>query len=449
MRSFLLCVVILSLEIGHASGDNNSTDPPTYEVKQTEVAPTIDGIFSEGEWDAASPAAADWVGLIGHAPDTHELQFCMLWDDENLYLLGETNWAGFGPPKDFLAADPALDESVYNPRIFFNPNVDDEDWSSDAFNPTEPDGYSISWSMSEGFAARRPTNQSQAFRDPLDEDGNIFVDYIPGFQLEANVNSLTGNNGGWDITEEQGDNYRDNKHPGIVFAQLSIDTPLDETEQPGGVFEFSISWSEFNATDPNSGDSAFDPESADFLENGLFHPMAPEADEIWGFEIGVRTNDPENPLPSWSEPMGGNEEREEFADWNGQHGRIQFTIEFPEFDCDRSGEVDTGDLTCMTIETRDPTLQILNLLIGDVNADRNVDFSDFLILADGYGEPVDNYTLGDLNIDGKVRLSDFLLLADNFGKKADSDFNTSVPEASSFVLLLLGLIGIIRRSHRW
>lgn len=451
MKSLLPCVIILSLGIGHARADNLSSDPPTYEVNRTDAAPTIDGLVTEGEWDSASPAAGDWVGLMTGAADDQNLRFRMLWDDENLYILGETDystnpdngWAGFGFPRDFKTDNPESIDEIYTPRMIFDPNADNEDWSAEDFDPTKPDGYSILWSMSEGFAARRPSpGRDNDFRDPFYENGDL-VDYIVGFELEANVDSLSGNNGGWDITDEGTDNYRDNRHPGITFAQLAIDTPLDETEQAGGVFEFAIAWSSFNATDPESGNPLFDPEAPEYLENGLYHPMAPEENDIWGFEIGVK--DPENALPSWSEPMGGNEDRESFAAWDAQHGRLLFTVEFPEFDCNRSGALDTDDLSCMTPETIDPTLAALNVLKGDLNGDGSVDFTDFITMSLKFGQPAANYTEGDTDLNGMVDFTDFITLSLVFGQSSPDPVAASVPEPSGLMLLGIAMLGLRRR----
>jgi ELWxxDGT repeat protein len=60
---------------------------------------------------------------------------------------------------------------------------------------------------------------------------------------------------------------------------------------------------------------------------------------------------------------------------------------------------------------------ILGTSRGDTNLDGNVDFGDFLILANAYGSPVNSWGQGDFNGDGGVGFDDFLFLAENFGYK--------------------------------
>lgn len=57
------------------------------------------------------------------------------------------------------------------------------------------------------------------------------------------------------------------------------------------------------------------------------------------------------------------------------------------------------------------------LLTGDIDADGDVDFDDFLLLASNFGKENATRAGGDLNQDGLVDFDDFLLLAANFGAK--------------------------------
>jgi len=58
---------------------------------------------------------------------------------------------------------------------------------------------------------------------------------------------------------------------------------------------------------------------------------------------------------------------------------------------------------------------IENRLEGDVNDDNDVNFDDFLVLANNFGDAVEDWSFGDLDGDGNVLFSDFLILAENFG----------------------------------
>ena len=55
-------------------------------------------------------------------------------------------------------------------------------------------------------------------------------------------------------------------------------------------------------------------------------------------------------------------------------------------------------------------------LVGDLNADFEVNLADFLALANSYGTAVDAVLAdGDIDGDGAVDFSDFLILASRFG----------------------------------
>ena len=100
---------------------------PTYDVNRVgDAAPVIDGIVSPGEWDAAATAAGGWVDLRTHQPDTHNLRFQALWDDENIYLLGQSDWDAFPEGPSVQPSNPNFGGGSYNPNFYFDPNTDDE-----------------------------------------------------------------------------------------------------------------------------------------------------------------------------------------------------------------------------------------------------------------------------------------------------------------------------------
>ena len=58
-------------------------------------------------------------------------------------------------------------------------------------------------------------------------------------------------------------------------------------------------------------------------------------------------------------------------------------------------------------------------LPGDIDGDGEVQFPDFVILANHFGSQVPAGTLGDLDGDGVVQFPDFVILANNFGRKLE------------------------------
>ena len=58
-------------------------------------------------------------------------------------------------------------------------------------------------------------------------------------------------------------------------------------------------------------------------------------------------------------------------------------------------------------------------LDGDANGDRQVNFTDFLVLSKNFGmETLAGAADGDFDEDGRVGFSDFLLLSKEFGRSA-------------------------------
>ena len=55
-------------------------------------------------------------------------------------------------------------------------------------------------------------------------------------------------------------------------------------------------------------------------------------------------------------------------------------------------------------------------LAGDVDGDGEVQFSDFVILANNFGHTDAAWEDGDLNGDQAVDFDDFVILSDNFGQ---------------------------------
>lgn len=85
-------------------------------------------------------------------------------------------------------------------------------------------------------------------------------------------------------------------------------------------------------------------------------------------------------------------------------------------------------------------LTLVGSLAGDINLDGDVEFADFLILADHFGE-AGSWSHGDLDCDGTVQFPDFLILAENFGNSAGD--MESVPEPASVTCALAALVGCV------
>ena len=227
-----------------------------YEVVFNASAPVLDGIRSPGEWDKASEAATDFKLLrTGGTESSENIKFQLLWNDDGLYLIVETDntsWGDWNGNVNFGFDD-------YN--IFIDPNADDEP------NEGPFDGYQIAIWQTNGLISR--------FSDELDEDERTTF-------LEARHNGNFGNNAGW--VEPRELNWVSN-HGDF-----------------GGVVELFIPWTDFNADE--------------FGENGLYHPQAPEFDDVWYFNLAkIATS---GALPTWNWTPG-----QFFA--VRPHGEITFT----------------------------------------------------------------------------------------------------------------------------
>lgn len=140
---------------------------------------------------------------------------------------------------------------------------------------------------------------------------------------------------------------------------------------------------------------------------------------------------------------------------------------FGDFNDD--GLVDASDIDLLSIEDRASTHKvefdvtgdnlvneldrsfwvtiIKETVFGDVDLDRSVGFSDFLLLRDNFGKP-GGWASGDFDGDANVTFADFLLLGDTFGTPVAV---TPVPEPGANHLALFGLLSFlllrIRRLH--
>ena len=78
---------------------------------------------------------------------------------------------------------------------------------------------------------------------------------------------------------------------------------------------------------------------------------------------------------------------------------------------------------------------------GDANLDNEVNFADFLILSENFGQD-GTWREGDFDGDGTIDFPDFLALSANFGGPANASAAT-VPEPAGLSIALFGLLGLI------
>ncbi len=78
------------------------------------------------------------------------------------------------------------------------------------------------------------------------------------------------------------------------------------------------------------------------------------------------------------------------------------------FDLDGNEAVEADDLTFL-VES------ILNTRAGDTDLDGDVDFTDFVALAENFGSASAGWMQGNFDLDGRVDFADFVSLAANFG----------------------------------
>ena len=82
---------------------------------------------------------------------------------------------------------------------------------------------------------------------------------------------------------------------------------------------------------------------------------------------------------------------------------------------------------------------------GDLEANGEVAFADFLVLSSNFGSAGVGYPGGDIDVDGEVAFADFLAQSTNFGMTSGAV--ASVPEPGSIVVLLFSVILVATR-HR-
>lgn len=153
-----------SMYAGAVKFEYVTPEPPdkTYGVNYLEPhhpKPAINGQATEGEWDAASPAAEGYV-FHDHpeVPATEDAAFKMLFDDGYLYILFQMNnayMAGFAtPPTPYGYSDLPGDKI----NFFFTPlGIYTQPFYRILFCPNPADGHCYLWSQASGVKTTDPT----------------------------------------------------------------------------------------------------------------------------------------------------------------------------------------------------------------------------------------------------------------------------------------------------
>ena len=112
-----------------------------------------------------------------------------------------------------------------------------------------------------------------------------------------------------------------------------------------------------------------------------------------------------------------------------------------EFDLTGDAVVDASDL--------DRFLSLVDKINGDADFSGDVGFSDFVILANNYGNTGDDaaWSRGDFVTDNNIRFTDFALLANNYGQST-AMAAVAVPEPSGLLLACLAACFWAIRNHR-
>lgn len=115
-----------------------------------------------------------------------------------------------------------------------------------------------------------------------------------------------------------------------------------------------------------------------------------------------------------------------------------------QFDLDGNGSVNDADRT-FWIES------LAGTLLGDTDLNKQVNFTDFLALADKFGQTA-GWAGGDADGDNIVRFADFVALATNFGLSSNASAASAVPEPSSqlsaLMISFLILVRNVKRSRK-
>lgn len=377
----------------------NTPEYATTNSYKTTSQPTIDGVPEEGEWDDAGPwlvVDADNSGVDANDGDEYggnadaSFRFKTMWreDTYEAYFLFEIT--------DDIAAQeqPRDDRSWERDQIeFFIEGTSLEGEGSEATSADEA-GF-VFWNANPSdnpesygkFGVSRQ-NEFEGNLSAMTDDQELWSDeFDPDAPiLSVSNTSDTGEAGNFYI--EYGINLFGMVEPGIWQEALPFeDTP---TEAEGHIVEDSTAI-KFTATYSDDDDIDFD--DTDRAHSLTYFRVE---DTEWFNSTGFST--------------------------------LLFTGEF-------DGIIE-------------PTCEVpADGILGDLDGDGSVGFSDFLTLSANFGQTGElAYSAGDIDCSGDVAFADFLTLSSNFGQSAGEI--ASVPEPSSLVMLLVGFAAVSFRRRR-
>ena len=224
---------------------------------------------------------------------------------------------------------------------------------------------------------------------------------------------------GIDISEEAGTLNAD----WLVVGKMS---KASHSNEEGDYDQFDL-W-----INPGLGDA----DSPDSTGTGAAGDVLPFELELIGMRI---FNEEPGDAMIWDELRIG----ETWEDVVGPIGDQNIVIDVPG-DCNGDGVVDALDLQCACASgTLNDVLEATGLLAGDLDADGNVAFADFLALSANFGQAVEGYHLGDVDCSGDVAFADFLLLSANFGQSGGGAVAAAVPEPAGTLVWLSAVCGLL------
>ena len=129
--------------------------------------------------------------------------------------------------------------------------------------------------------------------------------------------------------------------------------------------------------------------------------------------------------------------------WNAKEGSFIFNGSFgvtADLDVDGYGNGDFADSNGLV----DPFLEY-DHDYGDGNLDRNVNYDDFVLVFNHFGNQGTSWSQGDFNLDRITNCDDFGLLTNDFESNGAVG---SVPEATASIVLVMCWLAHLRASRR-